>query len=446
MNLLQQFKQNWNKNFKSIVPANTHFFIAVSGGVDSVVLADIFFKLGFNFTILHCNFQLRGEESFRDEEFIEKLQEKYSKPFLVKRFDTKEYAEEKKISIQLAARELRYHWFSEVLNNSTESNQNKFIVTAHQADDNIETVLMNICRGTGIKGLSGIPTIQSKIIRPLLFARKEQILQYATEQKLQWVEDSSNATDKYSRNFFRHNVLPLIKEVYSSADENIIANIEKWKDVETIYNLYIKQQKEKLFEVKESEIHIPILKLQKLSPLSSIIYEIISCYHFTSAQVDDVIQLMKADNGKYISSSSHRIIKNRKWLILAPLQTKDAQHFIIDENDNEIFFADKKMKILFSNDANILQDLNIACLDAKHIRFPLIVRKWKQGDYFYPLGMTKKKKISRFLIDLKLSTTEKENIWLLESNKKIIWVIGYRIDNRFKLTDSSTKKIKCIVQ
>ncbi|MBX2931428.1 MAG: tRNA lysidine(34) synthetase TilS [Chitinophagaceae bacterium] len=445
MSLQQHFLENWHNHFKSIVPTNAHFFIAVSGGVDSVVLTDVLFHAGFDFTILHANFQLRGEESMRDEQFVQSLQEKYNKPVIIERFHTTQYAEQHRKSVQLAARELRYQWFNEVMNKLDIEKNRKFLVTAHHADDNIETVWMNICRGTGIKGLSGIPASQNNILRPLLFARRQEIINYAQEQNILWIEDSSNTSDKYARNFFRHNILPLTKEVFATSDENMIHNIAKWKEVSIIYDLYIQQQKEKLLEVKGNEVHIPIAKLKKQPALNTLIHEIIVVYGFTSAQVQDILLLLQADTGKYISSATHRIIKNRYWLIIAPLQTLDAAHIIIENDDKEIFFADKKMMISINDVSKITDNAQVACLDATHISFPLILRKWKQGDYFYPLGMRKKKKIARLLIDAKLSTTEKENVWIVESNKKIIWVVGHRIDDRFKIKDTTQKKLQLIV-
>jgi tRNA(Ile)-lysidine synthase len=445
MSLQQLFIQHWQQQFKPYIPTNAHFFIAVSGGVDSIVLTHLFYLCGVDFTILHANFQLRGEESLRDEMFVASLEKKYNKKVFIKKFDTATYAATKKISIQVAARELRYLWFNEVLENTNIDVAKKYLVTAHHADDNIETVLMNICRGTGIKGLTGIPAHQQKIIRPLLFARRQQIIAFAQEQNLQWVNDSSNNTEKYTRNFFRHQLIPLMKKAYSQADENIIHNIEKWKEVELIYNIYIQQQKEKLFAYKGAEIHIPILKLKKQPALHTLVNEIIIDYGFTASQIKDVIQLFNADNGKYVSSVTHRIIKNRQWLMIAPINTLQATQIIIDEHDKEVYFDDKKITISYSANIKISDNPLTACIDFKHLTFPLILRKWKTGDYFYPLGMSKKKKIARFLIDIKCSTTEKEKVWVVESNKKIIWVVGFRIDNRFKLTENTTKKIQLTV-
>lgn len=443
MDLLATYKQNWKKHFRHLTPNNCHLVLAVSGGVDSVVLTDLVFKAGFNFTIAHCNFQLRGAASDGDEQFVKSLGEKYNKEALVKRFNTAAYANEQKVSIQVAARELRYAWFEEVMSREhlVVSNQSTHhspftthLLTAHHADDNIETVLMNIFRGSGISGLHGILPTQGKIIRSLLFANKASIIEYAQQHNLSWVEDASNATDKYSRNFFRHNIIPLVKEVYQNADENLLGNIERWKEVEQVYNQSIQLTKSKLLEHKGNEVHIPVLMLQKQQPLNTITYEIVKDYGFTAAQVIDIIQLLKADNGKFVASLTHRIIRNRNWLIIAPLASFEAMHILIESKEQSINFENGSIEIsVIENLSSVSEDVNLVQLDAAKVQFPLLLRKWKSGDYFYPLGMQKKKKISRFLIDKKLSTIQKEKIWVIESNQRIIWVVGQRIDNRFKI-------------
>jgi len=451
--LLQRFQQYIQKQFH-LHPNNTKLILAVSGGVDSIVSTDLVAKSGFDFIIAHCNFQLRGEESNRDEIFVRSLENKYGKQVLVKTFDTEKYAAENKISIQEAARKLRYGWFDQlIIDNGQLKNENNqqsifniqystYLATAHHANDNIETLLINFFRGTGISGLHGIPLKQGKIIRPLLFAKREEILTYAKENNLQWVEDSSNASDKYTRNFFRLQIIPSIKEVYPNVEDNLLHNIERLKETEILYQQAIQQCIKKLSEHKGNEVHIPILKLQKTEPLNTIIWEIIKQYNFHTAQIDEVKKLFDAENGSYIASSSHRIIKNRSWLIIAPIETEQAQNILIEKPDKKIKFESGilELKKIETTNYKLQTDNNVATLDAKEITFPLLLRKWKQGDYFYPLGMKKKKKLSKFFIDQKLSKTEKEKVWVVEMNKKILWVIGYRIDERFKIT-SSTKQV-----
>ena len=452
MSLLDQFITNIQQQY--LFQKNDYLLLAVSGGADSVALCQLCFQAGFHFQIAHCNFQLRGEESERDEKFVEKLAEKYSTKVFVKGFDTKAYAEEKRISIQVAARELRYAWFEELLDNRKLSTSSPplptWLLTAHHANDNIETLLMNFFKGTGIKGLQGILPKQGKIIRPLLFAKREEIELFNRENKLDFVEDSSNTSDKYTRNYFRHQLIPSVEKVFPKTEDNLIKNIARFSEIEILYQQSIDQHKKKLLEQKGNEIHIPVLKLLKSKPLKTIVYEIIKDFSFTSHQTDEVVNLLKSESGKYISSISHKIIKNRNWLIIASVNTLQANHVLIHESDDKVDFELGALKLKMKH-YEINQTSNIkhqtsemtATLDAANITFPLLLRKWKQGDYFYPLGMQKKKKLSRFFIDQKISVADKEKIWLIESNKRIVWIIGKRIDDRFKITDK-TKKILTI--
>jgi len=459
MSLLIKFIQYCKQELK-LVANQTQWVLAVSGGVDSVVLADLCHQAGFQFVIAHCNFQLRGEESSRDENFVRSLGERYNKEVLVKHFDTKAYAEANKCSIQVAARELRYGWFEEVISYEllVMSDKHKqqslvskdlqlFLATAHHADDNIETLLLNFFRGTGISGLHGILPKQGNIIRPLLFAKREEILAYAKEQNLSWVEDSSNASDKYSRNFVRHQVVPLMKTIYPQVDDNLLGNIERFKEIELIYSASIQQTKSKLIEVKGNESHIPILKLKKQTPLKTIVFEIIKDFGFAATQTEEAIKLLDAANGSFMASASHRLIINRNWLIIAPLQSEDAINIIIEEGTQKVAYAGGTLtfETIPPDITHLPTEATIATLNADEVKYPLLLRPYKQGDYFYPLGMLKKKKLSKFFIDQKLSKTDKERVWVIESDKRIVWVIGLRIDNRFRLKPSNSLQlvIKC---
>jgi len=441
LNLLTQFTQHINA--AALFQKADKLLIAVSGGVDSVVLCDLCFHAGFNFEIAHCNFQLRGEDSEADEKFVIELAFKYNVKYHVVKFDTEKFATELKQNIQLAARNLRYNWFNEIVENNTDI---KHIVTAHHADDNLETILMNFFKGTGINGLKGIQSqhagIGGKIVRPILFANKSELLDYANANQLQWREDVSNESSKYTRNFFRNQVIPLIENVIPEAKANVQNNIKRFNDISVIYDNAISNIKSKLLEHKGNEIHIPVLKLLKLEAFETVLFEIIKPFNFSAAQLNDVVHLLHADSGKFILSASHRILKNRNWIIISPIVHDEETIFIIEPNTTNINFGNHKMAIENITSKDFSNDTAIALLDKKHIEFPLILRKWKQGDYFYPLGMTKKKKLSRFFIDLKLSLVEKENTWVIESNKKIVWVVGKRIDNRFKITAATESVLK----
>ncbi len=450
MGLFNNFTEYIKK--QNLFQPKDKLLLAVSGGVDSVVLCELCKQAGYDFVIAHCNFQLRGEESERDEKFVEQLAKKYEVPFYSISFETTTIAAKEKKSIEETARDLRYAWFNKLIGNQQQlTNDNSsgpncqlpvanYILTAHHANDNIETVLMNFFRGTGIKGLHGILPKQNKIIRPLLFANKKELKEFANENKLGFVIDYTNAQNDFTRNYFRNELIPAVKKVFPEVEENILKNIAKFVDAEQLYNQAIDLHKNKLLQIKGNEIHIPVLKLQMANPLSTIVYEIIKEYNFTAHQTEEIIGLLQSESGKYVQSSTHRIIKNRKWLIISPNKTIEAGNILIEENDKKIAFAAGELQIEKHSTFDISLSPSTAQLDASVIKFPLLLRKHNQGDYFYPLGMQKKKKLSRFFIDQKLSLTQKENIWVIESDKKILWVMGMRIDDRFKITDK-TKEI-----
>lgn len=452
----------FQKNIKelNLFSPKDKLLLAVSGGIDSVVLCELCKQAGYDFAIAHCNFQLRGEESERDEEFVKKLGRKYGVEVLVKKFDTENYAAEKKLSIQEAARELRYNWFAQIVGNrepgvSSQNSSNQapdsklqtpnYLLTAHHSDDNAETVTMNFFRGTGLHGLTGIPVSTGHIRRPLLSFSKEELIRFAKEYKLDYVEDSSNQSSKYTRNLFRHEILPAISKVYPQVKENLQENIRRFKEIEKLYKLSVGEIKKKLCKKKSNEVHIPVKQLMAFQN-RALIYEIIAGYGFSEKQVDEVFKLAESDSGKYIQSpeNSYRIIKHRHWFIISPVQATESENIIIEETDKEIQYSSGTLQLemaLTSNQQPVTGN-QTACLDANEITFPLLLRKWKSGDYFYPLGMKKKKKLARFFIDQKLSKTGKEKIWVIEMNKKILWVVGHRIDDRFKITEKTKKVLK----
>ncbi|CAN5250641.1 tRNA lysidine(34) synthetase TilS [soil metagenome] len=438
MPLLKQFTENINAY--DLFHKNDQLLLAVSGGVDSVVLCDLCSKAGYSFSIAHCNFNLRGAESDRDEQFVKALAEKYGVPLFTKSFQTENFAVENKLSIQVAARQLRYAWFEEVVKTELSLNagsNRSYILMAHHADDNVETLLMNFFKGTGINGLTGISAKNKNIRRALLFADKKQLIDYADENKLSFVEDSSNESEKYTRNFFRNNLLPAIKKVFPQAEANLKKNIDRFAETEMLYTQSVEQHKKKLIEVKGAELHIPVLKLLKVSPISTILHEIIKDFGFTPNQTPEVIKLLNSESGKYIDSATHRILKNRKWLIIAPKGSSQVQTIIVEENDDKVKFNHHTITLTrtpLTEKLSYSSSAEIASADADKVEFPLLLRRWKTGDYFYPLGMQKKKKLSKFFIDQKLSLTQKQDVWVIESDKKIIWVVGLRIDDRFKIT------------
>lgn len=431
-----------------------HLLVAVSGGMDSIVLAELCYQAAYSFEIAHCNFRLRGDESERDQEFVEKVAANYNVSIKVKEFDTKQFANQEKLSIQEAARKLRYEWFSELVNpcksgeKSVQTGKDDAVttgiksptkvLTAHHADDNIETVLMNFFRGTGMKGLRGILPRQHALVRPMLNFRRHEIAAFAAESNLTWVEDSSNQLDTYSRNYFRLQIIPAVKKIFPEAEHNLFSNLQRFRDIEILYQQSIEEHLKRLLEEKGNEVHIPVLKLKHSNPLSTIVYEIIKRFDFTAAQVDEVTHLLDSASGKYVASPSHRIIRNRNWLIITPKKFEESKTIVIDSLDTEIPFENGTLWLRIETGSKLPSGAStVAQLDATNIRLPLLLRKWKTGDYFYPLGMKKKKKLSRFFIDQKLSIADKERVWVVEMQKKIIWVVGLRIDDRFKVQNES---------
>ncbi len=442
MNLISQFNDYIKK--QQLFTKGDRLLIAVSGGVDSIVLCELCHQAGYDFVIAHCNFQLRGIESDADEQLVHELKNKYKVEVFIKKIDTEKYANDNKISIQVAARELRYQWFAEIVSNP--AMKINCLLTAHHANDHIETIMMNFFRGTGINGLQGILPkdlgFGMQIIRPLLFARKEALISFAEENKLQWREDSSNDTNKYTRNYVRNELIPSIEKVFPSVESNLLDNVDRFTDVNILYQESIRLNKLKLVETKGNEWHISLLKLKKTPAFHTVLFEIIKEVGFSSAQVPEVVKLMEAETGKYIASTSHKIILNRGWLIVSPLLSNESNYIIIEENQEVVSFSKGTLHLKYSQkEEKISTDEMIAQIDAKEVVFPLMLRKWKQGDYFYPLGMNKKKKLSRFFTDSKYSLTEKENAWVLESDNKIIWVVGKRIDNRFKITHQTKRTL-----
>lgn len=467
MDLLQHFREHVKQ--QGLFSPKDRLLLAVSGGVDSVVLCELCKQAGYDFLIAHCNFQLRGEESARDEEFVKALGEKYKVEVKIMRFDTEQYAAENKLSIQEAARKLRYGWFEEIVvshESGVQSQESKVqsqesgvntvstesihhspftihLLTAHHADDNAETLLMNFFRGTGLHGLTGIPEKSGYIRRPLLPFTKEELLAFAKEHQLEFVEDSSNLSSKYTRNFFRNELIPAIGKVYPQVKGNLQDNIDRFREIEKLYRLSVNGIIQKLSRTRGKEIHIPVKQLMGYRN-RALIYELISPYGFAEKQVEELVKLAASDSGKYISSpdGAYRIIKHRHWFIISPVAADGSGHFIIEKNVDEVPYATGRILIRTVPIARCELPVvpSRACLDSKDIVFPLLLRKWKTGDYFYPLGMKKKKKIARFLIDSKLSKTEKENVWVLESAQRIIWVLGHRIDERFRITEK-TKEV-----
>jgi len=446
MDLKEDFKLHWKKHFSHLIQSNTEVIVAASGGLDSTVLTYLFKLIKVPIVLAHVNFQLRGEESTRDENFVRKLGEVLNVNVLVKQVETTVFAEKNKLSIQEAARLLRYNWFAELVSATSKASENPayFLATAHHADDAVETVMMHFFRGTGIEGLKGIPSYNNdkKIVRPLLPFFRHQLEAFSSLHQIDFITDSSNLKNDYTRNFFRNLLIPEIEKIYPNVKENVFNTATRLSEAAILYKQSINTYLSKLMVFKETEVHIPILKWMKCNPLQTITWEIIKSYGFTAAQTNEVIKLSTASNGSAVASASHLIFKNRAWLIIAPVNTEKT-NLILIEKEGLIPFQHGAVELkIVDHSGDFNSSSNVEYLDADHLKFPLLLRQWKTGDYFYPLGMNKKKKLSKFFIDAKLSKTEKETIWLLEMNQKILYIIGHRIDNRFKVMPTTQKLLK----
>ena len=406
--------------------------LAISGGADSVALACLLKALNCNFIMAHCNFGLRKEESDSDEVFVKKLAKKLNVECVTSNFDTQNFATQNKLSIQMAARELRYKWF-EALRLKLDCN---FIVTAHHQDDDIETFFINLLRGTGIKGMLGIHPKKRNIIRPLLFARKDEIYDFLKENKIEYREDSSNKDDKYLRNKIRLHLIPLLEEINPSIKETITKDMDYLSGISEIYNTQINKQKGRLLKQEGSYFTISIVELEKLNPMPTYLYELLKPFGFFS--VNDISIALQKQSGKQFFSSTYRLIIDRKKIIIQPIRKNEKIEIQIDKNDKECF-SPIQLGFSLSENLDIQNNVNIAMLDLSKLHFPLVLRKWEKGDFFFPLGMNGKKKLSDFFIDNKISIPEKEQILVLCSANEIAWIVGLRLDDRFKITKNTKK-------
>ena len=432
--MLQKFQSHIFQNFPFL--SGKKLLLATSGGLDSMVMVDLFRKLSFEIAIAHCNFQLRGVESFEDQNFVQNYAESNEIKLFVTQFDTEAFAKDYKLSTQVAARELRYNWFHELL----ETEKCDYVLTAHHADDNLETFLINLVRGTGLDGLTGIPAQNENVIRPLLLFSRQEIEQYAKENNIDWREDSSNASDKYLRNKIRHNLVPILKELntdFLSSFHKTQVYLQESKTMVEDASIMVYQQ-----VAKESgkDIHFDLNKLQQLPNYKSYLYQWLREFGFLAWE--DIYDLVESQSGKQVFSNEFRLLKNRDFLILSPINIEDKkEEYYIFKDQKEI---DSPLNLSFSKVADIGIGSNRAIfVDEDKLHFPLVLRRWDEGDTFQPFGMEgKSKKVSKIFKDEKLSLIDKENTWLLCSDDKIIWIIGIRQDERFKIEKTTKNRIQ----
>lgn len=415
---------------------NKKLLLATSGGLDSMVMAHLFKDLQFDIAIAHCNFQLRGVDSFKDQKFVQDFAEENEIPVNITQFDTQAFAADYKLSTQVAARDLRYNWFYELL----EEEGYDYVLTAHHADDNLETFLINLSRGTGLEGLTGIPEENGSIVRPLLHFTRAEILEYAKENNITWREDASNASDKYLRNKIRHHVVPLLQEInpnFMEAFQKTKSYLQESAGLVEDASIMVYQQ---VAKQEEDSITFDLNQLKKLPNYNAYLYQWLSEFGFTAW--NDVYDLVDAVSGKQIFASNFRLLKNRDSLILSKILVEDeVGTYFIDKEQQEISIP---IKITFKSVANPAFESNkIIFVDGDKLQYPLELKRWQKGDNFQPFGMGgKSKKLSKFFKDEKLSLLEKEQCWLLWSANTLVWITGLRQDERFKITENTTNILK----
>ena len=412
--------------------------LAVSGGADSMLMLHLFVQTGFPVAVAHCNFKLRGSESDADEQFVADYCDRHNLTFHSRTFETSEYASTEGISFEMAARELRYNWFEQLL----QCHGYDFLATAHHQDDVIETFLINLSRGSGIRGLSGIQPKSGKIIRPMLFTNRVEIQDYCTRFKIDYRTDSSNEDTVYKRNLIRHEIVPMLEQVNSAFRKNALKTIGTLNETGMLFQQRMSEIKASVYSDDEFGAMVHIEKLMNFSPLKTILFELIREFGFQPEQIDDIIDSLTKESGRKFYSEDYRLIKDRDYLLIVPNPTGQEKLFYIEEDNLKLSFPIHLVfeKMERAADFRYSTNPNVVDLDWDNLTFPLILRHWQEGEYFQPLGMTGLKKISDFFIDEKYSIPEKENAWILASGNRPVWIVGKRLDDRVKIT-SKTKII-----
>ena len=424
---------------EGLLTPNAQVIVGVSGGADSVALLHLLHSLGYNCVVAHCNFHLRMEESDRDENFVRTLAAEMKIPFENVHFQTAEYAKTAKVSIEMAARDLRYAWFTEVCS----SYNAQAIAIAHHADDSIETLLMHLVRGTGLRGMSGIPVRNGKVIRPLLCCSREEILEYLMKYDLDYVEDSTNALSDYTRNKFRNEVIPLLETINPSVRRVLYSTFRRFTGIQSVYDKRIAEIKSSITKDDGKTFSIEIEKLKQQADVPTVLFELLYPYDFHPDQVAKIAQhIVDGHAGKIFYSDTYRLIKDRKYLLVSEKVEGENGEYTISDHCDELLLPRHLRIRRLKNDAGfeVSREANRIHLDADRLTFPLMLRNWRIGDSFIPFGMRGHKKLSDFFTDHKLSLAEKEQVLVLTSDDKIVWVLGLRTDDRFKIT-SKTKQV-----
>jgi tRNA(Ile)-lysidine synthase len=435
--MLDEFLKNIED--KRLAGKNDRILLAVSGGIDSMVMADLFLRSGYKVGIIHCNFCLRGNESDKDEDLVERLASANNVPFWSKKFNTSYHAKKNGISIQMAARELRYKWFEEI----RRKNGYDYVAIAHNLNDSIETFLINLTRGTGIAGLTGIRPSYQRIIRPLLFAKRDTIERYCSEHKITYREDRSNSETKYVRNKIRHLVIPVLREINPSAEHSINETAERLGQIYEALSDYIGNIRDKAAEEEKDKTAFNSDKLKPFVHNDGLLFELFRPYGITTATLNDLKKIISGKTGKQVFTRTHRFVKDRDRILISEITQEDEMFFEIStyQELRSIPCIKTVTRKKINPELKIPSDPLTACLDFGSISFPIVIRKWRPGDFFYPLGMNRRKKLSDYFTDRKLSRLDKDRILVMECEGKIIWIIGERIDNRFRITPETEQAL-----
>jgi len=431
---------------KKIFTSQDRLLLAISGGIDSVVLTHLLQQcpeIYQQIALAHCNFQLRGNASDEDEVFVKALAQQYAIPCFVTRFDTYTLAHTQKGSIQMIARQLRYDWFETL----RQQEGYDYIVTAHHQNDLVETVLLNLVRGTGIAGLHGIKEKQGKVIRPLLFANKQTIEQYALEHKLQWREDASNQENKYYRNRLRNEVVPVLKGMNPNLENTLAQSVEKISAVERFFEKAVENIAQQCLTKEDGVFFLNLTSFEGLSEPLIVLFEMLKKFGFSYIQVKDIYASLGQISGKQFFSVTHTLVKDRGQLVITPRKADElSEQILIDALDLGQTYHQKSLKLSLermsiTSNFKIPRDAKVACLDWQKLTLPLRIRPWQQGDWFKPLGMKQRKKMSDFLIDQKVPLNLKNQVNVVLSGDDIVWVVGLRVDNRFKISSDTSEAL-----
>ena len=408
--------------------------VGISGGADSVALLHILVSLGYKCIAAHCNFNLRGDESSRDEQFTTDFTQRLQVPLCKISFETNKYAQENRLSVEMAARELRYRWFEELLNTYDAD----AVAVAHHRDDSVETLLINLTRGSGLTGLTGIKPKNGNVVRPLLCVSREDIYAYIENNGLEYVTDSSNSSDIYTRNFIRLKVIPLLEEINPSVKASLARTANHLYDASLIYNHSVEEARRVIIQNNR----LSISALLSFPAPATILYEMLKPYGFSRTVCESIFTVLDKDSGKIFYSSTHRLLKDRSDLLIDVLSGEDNRAYLINlEDDNVDLPVELKPEIVVIKESyQIEKDKKFAYFDFDKLSFPLVLRHWQEGDWFVPFGMKGKKKISDYFSDKKFSLFDKEKTWLLCSGQDVIWIVGERTDNRYRI-EKTTKRV-----